>query len=175
MAEDMEKTMPFIMKALIIAIMAIIVVILAAGISYFVASKAVGNAKNGAVAEKEEGKHSDNKVLRPADLSNHWLEFWFVAVFNIELSHVPQVLRRKNRQPREVMLRVSGKPYALPSDEHAVTAKLQDFFYLTFDIHRTLLDQRGGYDRCLRRSQSTSVKLINISSTGNAAVIRFLH
>lgn len=58
MAEDMEKTMPFIMKALIIAIMAIIVVILAAGISYFVASKAVGNAKSGSVTEKEEGKVS---------------------------------------------------------------------------------------------------------------------
>lgn len=61
MSEDMEKGMPFIMKALVIAIMAVIVVILAAGISYFVASKAVGNAKNATTAEKTEGHGTEGE------------------------------------------------------------------------------------------------------------------
>ncbi len=63
MAEDMEKGMPFVTKALVIAIMAVIVVILSAGIAWFVASKAtVGTVKS--ETEKEGETVNEEKKVK---------------------------------------------------------------------------------------------------------------
>jgi flagellar basal body-associated protein FliL len=62
MAEDMEKGMPFVTKALVIAIMAVIVVILSAGIAWFVASKATVGAVKGESEKEEEIVTQEKKV-----------------------------------------------------------------------------------------------------------------
>ena len=57
MSEEMDKGMPFVTKALIIAIMAVIVVILSAGIAWFVASKAtIGGGKQDTVEKNGESE-----------------------------------------------------------------------------------------------------------------------
>ena len=53
MAEDEKKEMPFITKALIIGIMAIVVVVASAGISFFVVSRAVSRLD---IPEREKGE-----------------------------------------------------------------------------------------------------------------------
>ncbi len=57
MADEEKKDMPFITKVLIVAILAVVIIILAAGISYFVASKAI---KSNSVAQLENGGKSKN-------------------------------------------------------------------------------------------------------------------
>ncbi len=68
MAEEEQKekkNMPFITKALVIAIIAIMVVVFAAGISYFVASKAIKNVslmENNNKKEEKEEKKEETKL-----------------------------------------------------------------------------------------------------------------
>jgi len=51
----------------------------------------------------------DDAVLRPAYFSNQWCETWLVAVFEVELAHQPDVLRREPVAPREFGLQVAGE------------------------------------------------------------------
>lgn len=62
MAEDMDKGMPFVTKALVIAIMAVIVVILSAGIAWFVASKATVGSVKGEIEKEGESTAEAKKV-----------------------------------------------------------------------------------------------------------------
>lgn len=57
MSDEMEKGMPFITKAIIVAIMAVIIIILAAGISFYVATKAVKT--NATKSEGEGAEHGE--------------------------------------------------------------------------------------------------------------------
>lgn len=59
MSDDMDKGMPFITKAIIVAIMAVLIIILAAGISFYVATKAVKTTSTKTevnAGQTEEGK-----------------------------------------------------------------------------------------------------------------------
>lgn len=59
MSDEMDKGMPFITKAIIVAIMAVIIIILAAGISFYVATKAVKTSSTkteASAGQAEEGK-----------------------------------------------------------------------------------------------------------------------
>jgi len=65
MADEVEKDMPFVTKAIIVAIMAVLIIILAAGISFYVATKAVKTTalKNEEATEQTgEGKKVKNEV-----------------------------------------------------------------------------------------------------------------
>lgn len=59
MSDEEKKEMPFITKALIIAIVAVIVVVLAAGIAYFVATKAISKLPVAAEPKTEEDKKKE--------------------------------------------------------------------------------------------------------------------
>lgn len=56
MSEEEKKEMPFVTKALIIAIVAVLVVVAAAGIAYFVATKAISKLPTAAEPKTEEDK-----------------------------------------------------------------------------------------------------------------------
>ncbi|BDU50114.1 flagellar basal body-associated FliL family protein [Haliovirga abyssi] len=70
MPDEEKKEMPFITKALIVAILAVVIIILAAGISYFVASKAIKTSstaqiEGGGKSKKDSKKDKDKNVSGP--------------------------------------------------------------------------------------------------------------
>jgi hypothetical protein len=49
----------------------------------------------------------DHQILRPANFSHQWCEFFVIAVFLVEVSDSPEVSSREARNPRELRTQIS--------------------------------------------------------------------
>jgi SAM-dependent methyltransferase len=79
----------------------------------------------------------DHPVLRPANFSNQWLEFWRPIIGLIELLHQPQVGRREARPPRELLLQVGSQPlhHRTPPPGRGLTL-MDQFTDLPVQLHK---------------------------------------